>query len=108
LHLKLQQKLPLKQHKKKFRPTFTPGAKFDYSNTNYLLLAVVVERVSKKSFGAFMHDEVFQPLGMNNSWVHERPDSAPKAGAKGPLNAAGYEQGKRGRFHESWGTPPWR
>ncbi|OFX87799.1 MAG: hypothetical protein A2W99_15900 [Bacteroidetes bacterium GWF2_33_16] len=49
---------------------FSPGRRFDYSNTGYVLLASVVERVSRKRFSTFMEDEIFIPLGMENSFVY--------------------------------------
>lgn len=49
-----------------------PGTKFDYSNTNYALLPVVVERASGRTFSSFLHDHVFQPLGMNNTCVMDK------------------------------------
>lgn len=46
-----------------------PGAEFDYCNTNYALLGLVVERVSKKSYREFLRGEIFGPLGMKTSDV---------------------------------------
>ncbi len=46
-----------------------PGAEFEYSNTNYVLLAGIIEAVSKKSFESFMREELFKPLGMKNTRV---------------------------------------
>lgn len=51
---------------------FRPGTRFDYSNTGYALLASIVERVTKKSFGKFLYDNVFTPLKMENSFVYSR------------------------------------
>jgi len=45
--------------------------KFEYSNTNYALLALVVEKVSGMSFSEYMEQYIFKPLGMNDSWVHD-------------------------------------
>ncbi len=52
---------------------FTPGEKFTYSNTNYALLGMIVERVSGRSFADFMKAEVFGPLDMNNTIVRDDP-----------------------------------
>ncbi|WDQ15437.1 serine hydrolase domain-containing protein [Rhodopirellula sp. P2] len=54
------------QHSKPDRP---PGDAMEYSNTNYVLLAGVIESVSGKSFEKFMSEELFQPLGMNDTRV---------------------------------------
>ena len=46
-----------------------PNEAYFYNNTNYMLLANIIEHVSKKSFEQYMHDEVFIPLEMNNTRV---------------------------------------
>ncbi len=48
---------------------FKPGQKFTYSNTNYCLLASIIERVSGKSFSEFLQQEIFNPLKMSDSFV---------------------------------------
>lgn len=48
---------------------FEPGAKWEYSNTNYIFLAHVVEKVSGKSFPQFVRENVFIPAGMTRSFV---------------------------------------
>lgn len=50
---------------------FPTGSRFSYSNSNYTLLALVVERVSGQSFSQFMAKRVFEPLGMTNSWIQD-------------------------------------
>lgn len=47
---------------------FLPGAEWEYSNTNYLLLAEIVERVTDVSFKKWASDIVFGPLGMSNTF----------------------------------------
>jgi CubicO group peptidase (beta-lactamase class C family) len=52
-----------------------PGTVFQYSNLNYVLLGLIIEEVTGKSFAEYMHDEVFIPLDMNNSFADKRtPD----------------------------------
>ncbi len=46
---------------------FQPGEKFSYSNSGYLALGILIERVSGKSYGQFVSDNIFKPLGMKNS-----------------------------------------
>ena len=50
---------------------FTPGTSFSYSNSNYNLLAKLVEEVTDTTFNSWMHDFVFAPLGMNNTFFVE-------------------------------------
>jgi len=51
---------------------FPTGEKYIYSNTDYCLLGLIVTRVSKKSFGAFLKSEIFDVIGMKNTIVFER------------------------------------
>lgn len=51
-------------------PYFRPGNGFHYCNTNYALLASVVERISGMSFSAFVEARIFEPLGMDDSFVY--------------------------------------
>jgi CubicO group peptidase (beta-lactamase class C family) len=46
---------------------FTPGTRHLYSNSGYTLLAVIVSRVSGKSFREFTTERIFAPLGMTNT-----------------------------------------
>jgi CubicO group peptidase (beta-lactamase class C family) len=50
---------------------FPTGSRFQYSNSNYALLALVVERVAGQSFAQFMARDVFEPLGMTSTWVQD-------------------------------------
>ncbi len=51
-------------------PEFEPGAKWQYSNTNYFLLGMIIEKVSGKSYPDFMRERIFKPLGMNATRVN--------------------------------------
>jgi CubicO group peptidase (beta-lactamase class C family) len=89
---------------------FATGYKYEYNNTNYVLLAEIVQRVAKKPFGAFLHDEVFVPAGMTSAFLFEVVNgTVPRATFEG-VNAIGYERGKAGEpvWKESWGTLPFR
>ena len=46
---------------------FKPGAEYSYSNSGYNLAAIIVERVSKQKFPAFVEERLFKPIGMKNS-----------------------------------------
>lgn len=51
---------------------FPPGEQYKYSNSNYNLLAVIVERVSGQSLNEFTTQRIFMPLGMSHT--HWRDD----------------------------------
>jgi len=51
---------------------FIPGTKWDYSNSGYAVLAMVVEKTSGLSFGQFLHDRIFRPLGMRYTIAYEK------------------------------------
>jgi len=57
---------------KKPPPYALPNKKFEYCNTNYSLLVNIVEKVSGRKFGAFMKEELFEPLGMVHTWISDR------------------------------------
>jgi CubicO group peptidase (beta-lactamase class C family) len=46
---------------------FTPGSKAQYSNSNYMLLGLLVEKVSGVPFGEFLQKNVFAPAGMKDT-----------------------------------------
>ena len=46
---------------------FKPGSEYSYSNSGYNLAAIIVERVSKQKFPAFVEERLFKPIGMKNS-----------------------------------------
>lgn len=52
---------------KNAKPYLKPDTRFNYCNTNYALLALLIEKVSGKSYSAFLRDELFTPLGMRNT-----------------------------------------
>lgn len=54
---------------------------FSYSNTNYALLALIIEKVSGLPYPRFMQQEVFKPLGMNDTYVFTAADSARSIGS---------------------------
>ncbi|MFN8277273.1 MAG: serine hydrolase domain-containing protein [Chitinophagales bacterium] len=61
--------------------TSRPGTHFQYCNTNFALLASIVERVSGKPFPQYMSETFFQPLGMKNTFVRDvrRADESARA-----------------------------
>jgi len=76
---------------------FLTGRKFGYSNTNYCLLALIVERITKKSFGDYMKSEIFRTAGMRTADVLE-------PGASLLYRATGYEK-RGGEYEKKSGGP---
>jgi CubicO group peptidase (beta-lactamase class C family) len=74
---------------------FPTGSKFNYCDTNYVLLATIVERVSGQTFGHFLKEEVFEPAGMKQSVLLESPGQAIEN------RAVGYSRDKAGAIKPS-------
>lgn len=55
-------------------PAAAPDSEFVYSNTGFIIAALVAERAAGKPFEALMRDEVFRPLGMNSAAFGPVPD----------------------------------
>jgi CubicO group peptidase (beta-lactamase class C family) len=70
---------------------FEPGEKYAYSNTNYHLLAMVIRKITGKSFGDYLNERIFTPLGMTNTRIVSLSDIIPN-------RAAGYYW-ENGRLH---------
>ena len=46
---------------------FKPGTKADYSNSNFILLGLIIEAVTKESYHTYMGENVFKPLGLTGT-----------------------------------------
>ncbi len=46
---------------------FQPGSKFNYSNSGYMLLGYIIEKVTRKPYEKLIHEMIFAPLHMNHS-----------------------------------------
>lgn len=55
----------------KYQPelNFEPNSKFEYSNTGYVLLASIIERVSNQKFDVFIQENIFKPLRLDDTQV---------------------------------------
>ena len=49
------------------RPNNEPDTEFEYSNTNYYILAVILERVTGKTYEDILNEEIFRPCGMTDT-----------------------------------------
>jgi len=56
--------------KEKLPVSFAPGAKWEYSNTAYAILASIIEKVSGQTFAEFLSQNIFQPLGMSHTRIY--------------------------------------
>jgi len=54
---------------------FDPGSNYRYSNSGYAVLAMIIEKISGKSFAQFLKENIFDPLGMINTVAFEKGKS---------------------------------
>jgi len=59
------------------RPTSAPGAEFHYSNTGYVLLGLIIEKATGKTYEENLQTRIFEPLGLKNTYL--------QAGQRKPL-----------------------
>jgi CubicO group peptidase (beta-lactamase class C family) len=86
--LKIVEALPL---------AFPPGSQWAYSNLGYLTLGILIHRVSGQFYGDFLHDRIFQPLGMGTRIISEA-DIVPN-------RASGYRLVKGELKNQEWVSP---
>jgi CubicO group peptidase (beta-lactamase class C family) len=55
---------------------FPPGTHWDYSNSGYAVLVMVVEKISGQPFGEFLHARIFAPLDMTHTVAYEKGKNA--------------------------------
>lgn len=56
---------------------FIPGKQVSYSNTGYFLLGQLIEAVSGQTYAAFLQEQIFEPLQMNETLVGDHRDVVP-------------------------------
>lgn len=64
-------------NEKQPRAAFRPGKRFQYCNTNYVLLALLVEQLSGRGFTSFMKEEIFEKAGMTHTTFYHPLDTFP-------------------------------
>ena len=74
---------------------FAPGAKFYYSNSNYILLGQIIEKASGMSYADFLQRNILTPLGMTETGVDITSSILPE-------RAQGYESGPDGFRHTGY------
>lgn len=77
---------------------FAPGERWSYSNTGYVLLGIIVHRVTGVFYGDFLQDHVFRPLGMRTTRIISEADIIPN-------RAAGYHFINGTLKNQEWVSP---
>jgi CubicO group peptidase (beta-lactamase class C family) len=80
------------------KPLFTPGEKWQYSNTGYMLLGIIIRKASGTFYGDVLAERVFKPLGMTTTTIISEADIVPH-------RAAGYTLVKGELKNQSWVSP---
>jgi len=81
---------------------FPPGSKWEYSNSGYAVLAMIVEKVSSQPFGQFLHERIFVPLKMNHTLAYEKGKNEVPHRAYGHTKLG---QSEKGVWHETDQSP---
>lgn len=55
--------------------TFTPGSQFEYSNSNFVLLSLIAEKILQKDFSKILSELIFTPLQMNDTFFGDNPNA---------------------------------
>ncbi|PYO75100.1 MAG: serine hydrolase [Gemmatimonadetes bacterium] len=77
---------------------FAPGDRWSYSNTGYVLLGIIIHRVTGVFYGDFLRDHVFRPVGMRTTRVISEADIVPN-------RAAGYRLVNDTLKNQEWVSP---
>ena len=78
---------------------WAPGAKWGYSNTNYVLLGILIHRVTGMPYAEFLEKRIFKPLGMTSTRVISQSDVIPN-------RASGYLMDASGQLrNQPWVSP---
>jgi CubicO group peptidase (beta-lactamase class C family) len=82
----------------KLPPDFAPGTQWSYSNTGYVLLGILVHKVSGKFYGGLLAERVFAPLGMTSTRIISESDIVKN-------RAAGYTLATGKLQNQEWVAP---
>ncbi|HEY0667041.1 MAG TPA: serine hydrolase domain-containing protein [Sphingobacteriaceae bacterium] len=65
-----------------------PDVRFHYNNSNYMVLAAIIEKVTGKSYADFLQENIFKPIGMKNTAVYSKA-----VYDKIPVDVVGHDRG---------------
>lgn len=71
-------------------PYMKPDRKFHYNNSNYMVLAAIIEKVSGQKYSQFMKENIFVPLGMKQTAVYSKAEYD-----KIPVDVVGHDRNWR-------------
>ena len=77
---------------------FEPGTKWQYSNSGYLLLGILIHKVTGEFYGDFLQERIFRPLGMSATRIISEADIVPN-------RASGYRLVNGEIKNEEWVSP---
>lgn len=77
---------------------FAPGSRWNYSNTGYVVLGIVIHKVSGQFYGDVLRDRVFAPLGMKTARIISEEDIVAH-------RADGYRLVANELKHQAWVAP---
>jgi CubicO group peptidase (beta-lactamase class C family) len=77
---------------------FPPGTGWNYSNTGFVVLGILIHKVTGKFYGDFLQQRIFRPLGMNTTRIISEPDIIPN-------RASGYQLVKGEWKNQDWVSP---
>lgn len=77
---------------------FPAGEKWSYSNTGYVLLGVIIHRVTGEFYGDFLQERIFGPLGMTSTRIISEADIVPR-------RSSGYRLVKGEWKNQEWVAP---
>jgi CubicO group peptidase (beta-lactamase class C family) len=75
-----------------------PGERWDYRNTNYVLLGILIHKITRKPYYEFLDQRIFKPLGMTSTQFNRDRDIIPN-------RAAGYELDNGQLKNSPWVSP---
>ncbi|HVB24326.1 MAG TPA: serine hydrolase [Ktedonobacteraceae bacterium] len=71
---------------------FEPGTRFLYNNSGYHLLGLIIEKIAGMSYGQFIQQRIFQPLGMHHSYYMHNEAIIPRRASGYATTPEGYRQ----------------
>jgi CubicO group peptidase (beta-lactamase class C family) len=77
---------------------FPPGQNWSYSNTGYVVLGIIIHRVTGEFYGDFLQERIFRPLGMTSTRIISEADIVPH-------RSSGYRLVKGELKNQEWVSP---